>query len=168
MELYLIEVHHTDSRHALVALSHFGASSSPGGSPHSYSAPGVYQCIKYIVKNEGTRALFKGLGPNLVGVAPSRAIYFCAYSKSKVAFNAIFPPDTAVVHVCSAFCAGKFIVLLPFLSIRLVFSSALLQLDSDVIDFSYCCDVMYVLSEGGMIEKRYLKARMCCALQMII
>ncbi|XP_043601998.1 mitochondrial carrier protein Rim2 [Bombus pyrosoma] len=94
------------TRHALVALSHFGASSSPGGSPHSHSAPGVYQCIKYIVKNEGTRALFKGLGPNLVGVAPSRAIYFCAYSKSKVAFNAIFPPDTAVVHVFSAFCAG--------------------------------------------------------------
>ncbi|XP_006564587.1 mitochondrial carrier protein Rim2 isoform X3 [Apis cerana] len=95
------------TRHALIALSHFGAFASSGGSsPHSHSAPGVYQCIRYIVQNEGIRALFKGLGPNLVGVAPSRAIYFCAYSKSKVAFNAIFAPDTALVHVFSAFCAG--------------------------------------------------------------
>lgn len=94
------------TRHALVALSHFGASTPPGGSPHSYSTPSVLQCMRYIIQNEGTRALFKGLGPNLVGVAPSRAIYFCAYSKSKVAFNAIFAPDTALVHVFSAFCAG--------------------------------------------------------------
>ncbi|XP_043509346.1 mitochondrial carrier protein Rim2 [Frieseomelitta varia] len=94
------------TRHALIALSHFGASSTPGGTPHSHSAPSVYQCIRYIVQNEGTRALFKGLGPNLVGVAPSRAIYFCAYSKSKIAFNTIFAPDTALVHVFSAFCAG--------------------------------------------------------------
>jgi hypothetical protein len=27
---------------------------------------------RYIVQNEGARGLFKGLGPNLVGVAPSR------------------------------------------------------------------------------------------------
>ncbi|CAK9826696.1 Mitochondrial carrier protein Rim2 [Anthophora retusa] len=94
------------TRHALVALSHFGSSTSPGGSPHSHSAPGVYQCIRYIVQNEGTRALFKGLGPNLIGVAPSRAIYFCTYSKSKIAFNTILAPDTALVHVFSAFCAG--------------------------------------------------------------
>ncbi|XP_076653318.1 replication in mitochondria 2 [Halictus rubicundus] len=94
------------TRHALVALSHFGVPTPPGGSPHSHSAPGIYQCIRYIVQNEGTRALFKGLGPNLVGVAPSRAIYFCAYSKSKVAFNSVLPPDTAIVHVFSAFCAG--------------------------------------------------------------
>nr|XP_012135592.1 PREDICTED: uncharacterized protein LOC100883945 isoform X3 [Megachile rotundata] len=93
------------TRHALVALSHFGSSTPPGGSPY-HSAPGIYQCIKYIVQNEGTRALFKGLGPNLVGVAPSRAIYFCAYSKSKIAFNAILTPDTPLVHVFSAFCAG--------------------------------------------------------------
>lgn len=96
-------------RHALVALSHFG-STPPEGTPHSHS-PGIYQCIRYIVQNEGTKALFKGLGPNLVGVAPSRAIYFCAYSKSKIAFNAILTPDTPLVHVFSAFCAGEFIIL---------------------------------------------------------
>ncbi|KAJ9599445.1 hypothetical protein L9F63_010060, partial [Diploptera punctata] len=60
----------------------------------------------HIVENEGPRALFKGLGPNLVGVAPSRAIYFCAYSQSKGFFNSFLTPDTAIVHVCSASCAG--------------------------------------------------------------
>lgn len=88
-----------------VALSHFGVSTSP---PHSSRhAPGIYQCLRYIIKNEGARGLFKGLGPNLIGVAPSRAIYFCAYSKSKVAFNAILPPDTPIVHVFAASCAGE-------------------------------------------------------------
>lgn len=124
----------------MIALSHFGAFASSGGSPHSHSAPGVYQCIRYIVQNEGIRALFKGLGPNLVGVAPSRAIYFCAYSKSKVAFNAIFAPDTALVHVFSAFCAGKSNILLPLLSIKLVFSSALVP-HLNVNNFSHYCDV---------------------------
>lgn len=93
-------------RYSFLALSHCGVSTPPGGSPHTHPTPGIYQCIRYIIKNEGARALFKGLGPNLVGVAPSRAIYFCAYSKSKVTFNTILPPDTPIVHVCSAFCAG--------------------------------------------------------------
>ena len=30
--------------------------------------------------NEGIAGLFKGLGPNVMGVFPSRAIYFGAYS----------------------------------------------------------------------------------------
>lgn len=60
-----------------------------------------------IVEHEGPRALFRGLGPNIVGVAPSRAIYFSAYSQAKKFFNAIFTPDTAGVHICSASFAGK-------------------------------------------------------------
>ncbi|XP_014249194.1 mitochondrial carrier protein Rim2 [Cimex lectularius] len=67
---------------------------------------GLLQCIRLIVRNEGPKALFKGLGPNLVGVAPSRAIYFCAYSQAKSFFNSLLNPDTAVVHVLSASCAG--------------------------------------------------------------
>lgn len=49
---------------------------------------------------------FLGLGPNLVGVAPSRAIYFCTYSQAKHFWNSILPPDSAIVHVCSASTAG--------------------------------------------------------------
>ena len=33
-------------------------------------------CCRNIVRTEGVQALFKGLGPNLIGVAPSR--YFCS------------------------------------------------------------------------------------------
>ncbi|XP_025833544.1 mitochondrial carrier protein Rim2 isoform X2 [Agrilus planipennis] len=66
----------------------------------------LVQCLRYIITHEGPMALFKGLGPNLVGVAPSRAIYFCTYSKAKQLWNNVLPPDTPVVHIFSAFCAG--------------------------------------------------------------
>uniref|UniRef100_A0A8C9G0V2 Solute carrier family 25 member 33 n=1 Tax=Pavo cristatus TaxID=9049 RepID=A0A8C9G0V2_PAVCR len=42
------------------------------------------------------------LGPNLVGVAPSRAVYFACYSKAKERFNGIFIPNSNIVHICSA------------------------------------------------------------------
>lgn len=47
-----------------------------------------------------------GLGPNLVGVAPSRAVYFLTYSQTKLFFNGVLPSETPVVHICSASCAG--------------------------------------------------------------
>lgn len=50
--------------------------------------------------------LFKGLGPNLVGVAPSRAIYFFCYANTKKTLNARWNPDTPFVHICSAVTAG--------------------------------------------------------------
>ena len=54
--------------------------------------------------------LFKGLGPNLMGVFPSRAIYFWAYSTAKLKVNASLPKcnrDTPFVHVTSAATAGN-------------------------------------------------------------
>ncbi|XP_075219106.1 replication in mitochondria 2 [Lycorma delicatula] len=83
----------------MLSLSHFG--SMPGSQPI-----GLVQCLRHIVEHEGPRALFKGLGPNLVGVAPSRAIYFCAYSQTKSTLNNVLTPDTAIVHILSASCAG--------------------------------------------------------------
>ncbi|KAF7994111.1 hypothetical protein HCN44_011380 [Aphidius gifuensis] len=88
-------------RYAMVALSHCGT-----GPHHTHSPPGLVHCLKYIIKYEGISALFKGLGPNLIGVAPSRAIYFCTYSKSKNIFNSMLPPESPMVHVCSATIAG--------------------------------------------------------------
>lgn len=70
---------------------------------------GVGQCLKHIFVNEGIRGLFKGLGPNLMGVFPSRAIYFWAYSTAKRNVNASCPGgnrDTPFVHVTSAGLAG--------------------------------------------------------------
>ncbi|XP_045477605.1 solute carrier family 25 member 36-A isoform X1 [Harmonia axyridis] len=74
--------------------------------PQPTHVPSIAQCIKLIVQHEGPMALFKGLGPNLVGVAPSRAIYFATYSQSKQLWNKVLPPDSPIVHVCSASCAG--------------------------------------------------------------
>ena len=51
------------------------------------------------------RGLYKGLGPNIVGVAPSRAIYFWAYSTAKKYVNSSLPKrnrDTPLVHVLAA------------------------------------------------------------------
>ncbi|KAF8776885.1 solute carrier family 25 member 36-A-like isoform X2 [Argiope bruennichi] len=67
---------------------------------------GIWRCLKHIVETEGAKALFKGLGPNLVGVAPSRAIYFCTYSHTKNFCNERLTPDTPIVHICSAASAG--------------------------------------------------------------
>ncbi|KAJ8378886.1 hypothetical protein AAFF_G00233200 [Aldrovandia affinis] len=64
--------------------------------------PGLLQVLRSILEKEGPKSLFRGLGPNLVGVAPSRAIYFAAYSKSKEGFNSIFVPNSGVVHMSSA------------------------------------------------------------------
>lgn len=36
-----------------------------------------------------------------------RAIYFYTYAQSKQILNTVFTPDTSVVHLCSAACAGK-------------------------------------------------------------
>ncbi|XP_030625994.1 solute carrier family 25 member 33 [Chanos chanos] len=65
-------------------------------------SPSLWQVLRSILEKEGPRSLFRGLGPNLVGVAPSRAIYFAAYSKSKETFNGVFVPNSGIVHMSSA------------------------------------------------------------------
>uniref|UniRef100_A0A8D2IPA6 Solute carrier family 25 member 33 n=1 Tax=Varanus komodoensis TaxID=61221 RepID=A0A8D2IPA6_VARKO len=60
-----------------------------------------------ILEKEGVRSLFRGLGPNLIGVAPSRAIYFAAYAGAKEKLNMVLVPESKKVHMLSAACAGK-------------------------------------------------------------
>ncbi|XP_035750510.1 solute carrier family 25 member 36 [Egretta garzetta] len=69
-------------------------------------SPGVLKLLRAILEKEGVRSLFRGLGPNLVGVAPSRAIYFAAYSGVKERLNAVLVPESKKVHMLSAACAG--------------------------------------------------------------
>jgi solute carrier family 25 protein 33/36 len=61
--------------------------------------------MKFIIQNEGPRALFKGLGPTIMGVAPYRAIYFFSYANSKDFFRK-YTPTEDMCHVCSAGIAG--------------------------------------------------------------
>lgn len=67
---------------------------------------GLYRCLKHIVQTEGAKGLFRGLGPNLVGVAPSRSIYFFSYAQAKKFLNSVMTPETPLVHILSASCAG--------------------------------------------------------------
>ncbi|XP_053150438.1 solute carrier family 25 member 36-A-like isoform X2 [Hemicordylus capensis] len=67
---------------------------------------GVLELLRTILEKEGVRSLFRGLGPNLVGVAPSRAIYFAVYSGAKEKLNTVFVPESKKVHMLSAACAG--------------------------------------------------------------
>lgn len=74
-----------------------------------YSRPvGILSCLRHIIEAEGLRALFKGLGPTLVGVAPSRALYFSVYAKAKHTLNrsGVVLPDSKFVHVGAACSAG--------------------------------------------------------------
>ncbi|CAG2106696.1 unnamed protein product [Medioppia subpectinata] len=50
----------------------------------------LWRCIRHIVDTEGPKALFKGLGPNLIGVAPS----------------SFATADTPLVHMVAAASAG--------------------------------------------------------------
>ena len=66
------------------------------------------QILAQIPKVEGWRALFKGLGPNLIGVVPARAINFWAYGNGKrVISSALFNgQENAMVHLLAAASAG--------------------------------------------------------------
>ncbi|KAK6014752.1 hypothetical protein OSTOST_19857 [Ostertagia ostertagi] len=68
----------------------------------------ILRYFSYIIKNEGVGGLYKGLLPNLVGVAPSKAVYFYSYSTSKRIWNEseFFVPNSAIVHMVSAGTAG--------------------------------------------------------------
>ncbi|KAJ3188224.1 hypothetical protein HDU85_005374 [Gaertneriomyces sp. JEL0708] len=68
---------------------------------------GVVELLRTIRRQEGIRALWKGLGPNLIGVVPARAIYFATYSQGKHAFTVLNNNrETPLVHMASAACAG--------------------------------------------------------------
>ncbi|CAD6192501.1 unnamed protein product [Caenorhabditis auriculariae] len=68
----------------------------------------IFRYISWVIRNEGFGSLYKGLVPNLIGVAPSKAVYFYTYSSSKRFWNDsdFFLPNSAIVHMVSAGSAG--------------------------------------------------------------
>ncbi|EON67663.1 hypothetical protein W97_06806 [Coniosporium apollinis CBS 100218] len=68
----------------------------------------TFQILFAVPATEGWRALFKGLGPNLVGVVPARAINFYVYGNGKRVLAQTFNEgrEAAWVHLCSAAAAG--------------------------------------------------------------
>uniref|UniRef100_A0A671N0V0 Solute carrier family 25 member 36-A-like n=1 Tax=Sinocyclocheilus anshuiensis TaxID=1608454 RepID=A0A671N0V0_9TELE len=89
-----------------LCISEVHLSTVNGASVARVAPPGPLHCLRLILEKEGPRSLFRGLGPNLIGVAPSRAIYFAAYSSSKERLNCVFEPDSTQVHMTSAGIAG--------------------------------------------------------------
>ncbi|KAI9824669.1 MAG: hypothetical protein M1819_000822 [Sarea resinae] len=68
----------------------------------------TFQILFSIHRVEGWRALFKGLGPNLTGVVPARAINFYTYGNGKRIISNHFNngQEAAWVHLCAAATAG--------------------------------------------------------------
>lgn len=64
--------------------------------------------LKGLYTNEGFRALFKGLGPNLVGVIPARSINFFTYSSTKEIISSNFNnnQEATWIHLLSGISAG--------------------------------------------------------------
>ena len=67
---------------------------------------GVIDIIVSTSQKEGIGALWKGLGPTLVGVVPARSIYFGVYTKSKGLYTRYYGSETSLVHMASALTAG--------------------------------------------------------------
>lgn len=64
--------------------------------------------LSNVYRNEGVRSLFKGLGPNLVGVIPARSINFFTYGLGKDFFSRHLNngQESVQIHLMSAACAG--------------------------------------------------------------
>uniref|UniRef100_A0A674E5C3 Solute carrier family 25 member 36a n=1 Tax=Salmo trutta TaxID=8032 RepID=A0A674E5C3_SALTR len=95
------------SSHVTFYISEVQLSTVNGASVARMAPPGPLHCLKLILEKEGPRSLFRGLGPNLVGVAPSRAIYFASYSTAKEKLSGVFEPDSTQVHMVSAGLAER-------------------------------------------------------------
>ncbi|XP_022795902.1 solute carrier family 25 member 36-A-like [Stylophora pistillata] len=69
---------------------------------------GVFSYGRYMVQHEGFFSLYKGLGPTLLGVTPSRAIYFALYSTTKDILNksGTLAADSSLVYMASAAMAS--------------------------------------------------------------
>jgi solute carrier family 25 protein 33/36 len=97
--------------HAAVSrASHSFSSSSALSIPRSalLHFQETLQILFSVPREEGWRALFKGLGPNLTGVVPAKAINFYAYGNGKRIISEQFNngQEAAWVHLSGAIFAG--------------------------------------------------------------
>lgn len=74
----------------------------------SYTFVETGHLLKEIAAKEGPRALFKGLGPTLVGAVPARSINFYTYGNGKImlAEKLNNGKETPIIHLAAATLAG--------------------------------------------------------------
>jgi solute carrier family 25 protein 33/36 len=71
----------------------------------SQASKSVSLVCNEIMMKHGPSGFFKGLRPLLIGIIPTRAIYFWAYALSKDKLTPVYG-NGALNHLCSAFAAG--------------------------------------------------------------
>lgn len=106
-DFYQTQLHSLRAAHPLPQTSSSVLSISRSAMIHLNE---TVQILRSIHVHEGWRALFKGLGPNLTGVVPARAINFYAYGNGKRILNDYFgydPTESPMsVHLGAAAAAG--------------------------------------------------------------
>lgn len=66
----------------------------------------VTHLLRNVARDEGLRALWRGLGPTLIGVVPARSIYFGTYNRGKQIYSEWLGSEGSSVHMLSAATAG--------------------------------------------------------------
>ncbi|KIW50179.1 hypothetical protein PV05_11793 [Exophiala xenobiotica] len=97
---------------ALHAQHHYPQKTTLTSIPRSayFHIAETVQILRSIHQHEGFRALFRGLGANLIGVVPARSINFYVYGNGKRILNNYFNPEGREnvwsVHLAAAAIAG--------------------------------------------------------------
>ncbi|CAF0785595.1 unnamed protein product [Didymodactylos carnosus] len=112
-----------------------------------YKRPSIIESFRHIIHYKGIKGLFTGLVPNLVGVAPSRAIYFFAYGNTKSFLVDSMKRETPLIHVTSAAAAG---IAMSTCTNPLWFIKTRLQLDLQCVDTRTIDLIRKVYREDGI------------------
>lgn len=102
-----------------------------------------------VYRQEGPRALFRGLGPNLVGVIPARSINFFTYGNGKrlIGEHLNGGKDSAWVHLSAAALAG---IVTSTATNPIWMVKTRLQLDKNM-----------AIESGGVTKRRYKNSLDC-------
>lgn len=131
---------------------------SKGISPHAHLSPfrsgllhfrETFQILGSVHRLEGWRALFKGLGPNLIGVVPARSINFFVVGNGKriIADYGNHGEESAWVVLCAAALAG---IVTSTVTNPIWLIKTRLQLDKNIVE-----------KTGGVAVRRYRNSWDC-------
>jgi solute carrier family 25 protein 33/36 len=129
-----------------------------GISPHAHLSPvrsailhfrETFQILGSVHRVEGWRALFKGLGPNLIGVVPARSINFFVVGNGKrlIAEYGNHGEESAWVVLCAAALAG---IVTSTATNPIWLIKTRLQLDKNIVE-----------KTGGTATRRYKNSWDC-------
>jgi solute carrier family 25, member 33/36 len=62
--------------------------------------------VKEILRREGMSGFFRGLTPLLIGIMPTKALFFWSYTAAKGGLERTFLQQSPIVHLLSALLAG--------------------------------------------------------------